>query len=121
MVAGAGAGVEGAGQRAGGAGEVVRDRRTGQPGGVGRERPGGQVRQRRSPEVGDDLLDDRVVAVVGLGLQHRLGAVGEHRVVAPDGEQLRPARPGGSGLRRLTRRTINRAVTCWRGGGVNAV
>jgi hypothetical protein len=33
-------------------------------------------------EVGDDLLDDGVVAVGGLGIQHQLRAVGEDRVVA---------------------------------------
>ena len=38
-------------------------------------------------QVGDDLLDG-VAAVGGLGVEHRQGAVGEHRVVAVDGEQL---------------------------------
>ena len=38
-------------------------------------------------QVGDDLLDDRVAAVCLLGLQHRQGAVGEHRVMPVDGEQ----------------------------------
>ena len=39
-------------------------------------------------QLGDDLLDDGVVAVGGLGGQHWLGAVGEHGVVAVDREQL---------------------------------
>jgi hypothetical protein len=38
--------------------------------GVGGELPRGQVRERAVLEVGDDLLDDRVAAVVGLGGQH---------------------------------------------------
>ena len=50
------------------AGQVERDRGRDQPGGVGLEPPGGQVRQRAGLEVGDDLLDDRVPAVLGLGL-----------------------------------------------------
>ncbi len=50
--------------------------------------PGGQMRERPVLQVGDDLLDDRVAAVVGLGGEHRQGRVGEHGVVAPGGEQL---------------------------------
>ncbi len=50
--------------------------------------PDGQVRERAVDEVGDHLLDDGVVAVVGLGGEHRQRAVGEDRVVAPRGEQL---------------------------------
>ena len=38
--------------------------------------------------VGEDLLDDGVVAVVFLGLDHLERAVGEHGVVAPDREQF---------------------------------
>ena len=38
-------------------------------------------------EVGDDLFDDGVAAVVGLGLQHGQRGVGEHRMVAVAGEQ----------------------------------
>ena len=47
--------------------------------------------------VGEDLLDDGVVAVLLLGLEHHERGVGEHGVVAPDGEQLvlAFARPGG--------------------------
>jgi hypothetical protein len=39
-------------------------------------------------QLGDDLFDDGVVAVGGLGGQHRLGAVGEHGVVAVDDERF---------------------------------
>ncbi len=39
-----------------------------------RERPAGQA--------GEDRFDDCVVAVAGFGLQHRIRAVGEHRMVA---------------------------------------
>ena len=46
------------------------------------------MRERAVDEVGDHLLDDGVVAVVGLGGQHRQWAVGEDRVVAPRGEQF---------------------------------
>ena len=35
--------------------------------------PGGQVRQWPVLQVGDDLFDDRVAAVVGLGGEHRQG------------------------------------------------
>jgi len=52
------------GQGAQGAGEVVRDRGQRQPAGVGGERPGRGVRQRPCLQVGDDLLDDGVVAVL---------------------------------------------------------
>jgi hypothetical protein len=64
---------------------VVRDRDGGQPGVVGVEISGGQVGQRAVDEFGEDLLDDRVPAVVGLGLHEHERAVGEHGVVAPDG------------------------------------
>jgi len=39
-------------------------------------------------QVGDDLFDDGVVAVVGLGVKRRLGRVGEDRVIAEGVEQL---------------------------------
>ncbi len=52
--------------------------------------------QRAGRGVGDDLLDDRVVTVEGLGLRHREWAGDEHGVVAPDVEQ--PVLPG-SGFR----------------------
>ena len=65
---GAGPGVTAASQRAGGAGEVVGDRGAGEPGGVGGEAPGGQVREWAVLQLGDDLLDDGVVAVGGFGV-----------------------------------------------------
>ncbi len=46
------------------------------------------MRQRTALEVGDDLFDDRVAAMVGLGLQHHQRRVGEHGVVAPGREQF---------------------------------
>ena len=46
------------------------------------------VRERAGFQVGEHLLDDRMVAVGGLGREHRFAGVGEHRVVTPDGEQL---------------------------------
>ena len=57
-----------AGQGAGGAQQVVRHGRDGQPGRVGGEDPGGQVSQRAAGDVGEDLLDDGVVAVLAFGL-----------------------------------------------------
>ena len=45
------------------------------------------MRQRSVLQVGDDLLDDRVGAVGLFGFEHRQWAVGEHCVVAVDGEQ----------------------------------
>jgi hypothetical protein len=67
------------------------------------------VGQRAVVEVGEDLLDDGVAAVLGLGLDEGEAAVGEHRVVAPDGEQFALAVTGVGG--RVTLRTISRAVT----------
>src|SRR5207344_2267981 len=68
--------------------QVVGDPGAGQPGGVRREVTGGQVRERAVDEVGDELFDDGVVVVVGLGGEHRQRAVGEDGVVAPGGQQL---------------------------------
>ena len=39
-------------------------------------------------QVSDDLFDDGVPAVVGLGVQHRTGSIGEHGVVPPGREQF---------------------------------
>ena len=50
--------------------------------------PDGQVGERAGVQVGDDLLDDGVVAVLAFGLDQFERRVGEHGVVAPDGEQL---------------------------------
>ncbi|MGW0792331.1 hypothetical protein ACWD04_29920 [Streptomyces sp. NPDC002911] len=51
------------------------------------KRPG-QVGQGGGFAVGDDLLDDGVVAVFLFGLQGCDRLVGEEEVVAPDGKQL---------------------------------
>ena len=69
----------------------------------GVEVPGREVRQRLVFEVGDDLLDDRVVAVLGLHQRDVLGAVGDEREVPPIGEQL-----GLGAETRRVRRMINR-------------
>ena len=45
------------------------------------------MRQGTDRGVGDDLLDDRVIAMLAFGLQHRDVAGDEHRVVAPYVEQ----------------------------------
>jgi hypothetical protein len=58
------------------------------PGAVGVKLAGGEVRQRLVLEVGDDLLDDRVLAVLGLDDGELVGAVGDKREVAPVGPQL---------------------------------
>ena len=44
--------------------------------------------QRTVGPVREDLLDHGMVAVLLLGLEHHERGVGEHGVVAPDGEQL---------------------------------
>lgn len=49
----AGSRVEGSGERAGRAQQVVGDRRAQRPGGVGAEVPGGQLRQRSVDQVGE--------------------------------------------------------------------
>jgi hypothetical protein len=46
----------------------VGDGRQGQPGGVGGEPPGGQVGQGSVDEVGVDLFNDGVAAVLGFGM-----------------------------------------------------
>jgi len=56
--------------------------------------PDEQVRQRPVVQVGEELLDDGVAAVLLLGLGEFVGAVGEDGVVAPGGEQL--ALPGAA-------------------------
>ena len=58
-----------------------------------REESGRQVRERPVGPVGEDLLHDRVVAVLFFGLDELEGGVGEDGVVAPGGEQL--VLPGG--------------------------
>jgi hypothetical protein len=55
---------------------------------VGGVLPRGKVGQRPFFEFGDGLLDDRVVAVAIVGLDHAQRAVGDERVVAVGGEQF---------------------------------
>jgi hypothetical protein len=52
------------------------------------EVPGGKVRQCLVFEVGDDLLNDGVIAVLGLDDGEILGAVGDEGEVSPVGPQL---------------------------------
>ena len=92
----AGFGVAEAGQRPGGAQQVVADRGACEPGGVGGERAGGQVGERAVGPVGEDLLGLGVATVVLLGLDELIRRVGEDGVVPPGGEQL--ALPGGRGV-----------------------
>jgi hypothetical protein len=82
-----------AGELTDGTSEVVRHDGHGEPGGVGHEVAGGQVRRAGALEFGDRLLDDLVPAVVGLHLWQRQGPVGDERVAVPGGEQrkLRPS------------------------------
>jgi len=57
-------------QGAGGAQQVVRDGGAGQPGAfVAAERAGRHVRERPAGSHREDLLHDRVVAVLALGMQ----------------------------------------------------
>ena len=84
-----GGGAAASGQGGGGAGEVVGDGGAGQPGVVGGEPARGQVREGPVDELGVDLLDHRVVAVLCFGLDEGEWAVGERCVVAPGGEQFR--------------------------------
>jgi hypothetical protein len=84
------------GEGAGGADQVEGHRGDDQPGGVGGEPAGREVGERSVVPVGEDLLHDRVAAVLGLGLDQLERGVGEDRVVAPGGEQLALA---GGGLR----------------------
>ena len=97
-----------AGEGAGGAGEVERDRGEDEPGAVRGEAARGQVRQGGVREVCEDLFDDRVAAVglVGGGGVQVVG--GEERVESPDVEQGRLGRVNlsvePSGIRRTTSR-----------------
>ena len=64
----AGPGVAAAGEGTGGAEQVAGDGGDGQPGGVGGELPRRQVGQGPVVQVGEELLDDGVAAVLGFGL-----------------------------------------------------
>ena len=59
----------------------MRDGRQDGPRCVGMEVPGGEVRQRLVLEVGDDLLDDGVLAVLGLDDRDVLVTVGDQAEV----------------------------------------
>jgi hypothetical protein len=74
-----GLGVEARGRGACSAGGVVGEGGRGEPGGVGVELPGGQVRGWPVLEVAEDLFDDRVLAV------HRFGLVDDRRVGGMEG------------------------------------
>ena len=50
--------------------------------------PGRQVRERPAGHISEDLLDDRVIAVLSSAWTSSNGEFGEDRVVAPDGKQL---------------------------------
>jgi hypothetical protein len=68
--------------------QVVSKRAEHGPGAVGVELAGGEVHKRLVLEIGDDLLDDGVIAMLGLDQGDVLGAVGEQREVTPVGPQL---------------------------------
>ncbi len=77
-------GMDGTGQAAGRTQQVVRDGSAGQPGGVRGEAAGGKVCERAVGQVGEDLLDDRVITMLLFGLDQVERAVGEHRsIVVP--------------------------------------
>ena len=62
-----------AGEDAGGAQQVVGDRRAQDPGGVGAEPARRHVRQGPVDQVGEHGFDDRVLAVGDVGLRRRAG------------------------------------------------
>ena len=95
----------GAGEGAGGAQQVVGDRRADRPRAVRGEPPGGQVGQRAVDQVGEHGLDDRVPTMGDVRARGRLVAVGQERVVPPDRER------SASLVWSRTRRTTSRAVT----------
>jgi hypothetical protein len=70
---GAGPGVPAAGEGASGPGQVMGDGGDGQPDGVGGELPRRQVREGAVVEVGEEQFDDRVAAVLLLGLDELAG------------------------------------------------
>jgi hypothetical protein len=84
--------VPAAGEGPGSAQQVMGHGRDDEPGGIRGENIR-EVGEGAVVPVGEDLLDDRVAAVLGLGLHELERGVGEDRVVTPDGEQL--TLPGG--------------------------
>ena len=83
----AGDGVLTASERRGGAQQVVRDHRAGQPRAVRGEQPRRDMRERPVDQVGEGGLHDRVFAVGKVSLGGGQVAVGEERVIAPHREQ----------------------------------
>ena len=67
----------------GGAEDVERDHREAQPDRVRGEPPGGQVRERSTLELTDDLLHDGVLAMLDVRVGRVQGAVGYERVIPP--------------------------------------
>jgi len=63
----------------------VRERAEHGPGAVGVELAGGEVRERLVFEIGDDLLNDGVITMLGLDDRDVFGAVGDEREVPPVG------------------------------------
>lgn len=100
-------GPDGAGERAGGAGQVDGDGRQHRPGGVGGELTGRHVRQRGVFQIGVDLLDDCVATVCLISGDGVQGAGGEERVEpvrVEEGSCPSAAFLFSSGMRRTTSR-----------------
>jgi len=74
--------------RNGGGRDLTRIHRSGSCCGVGAEVPGGEVRQRLIFEVDNDLLDDGVLAMLGLYDRDVLRAIGDEGEMSPVGPQL---------------------------------
>ena len=81
----AGDGVLTAGERPGGAQQVVRDHRAGQPRAVRGEQPRRDMREWPVDQVGEGGLHDRVFAVGKVGLGGGQGGVGEEVVLVKNG------------------------------------
>lgn len=82
------------------------------PRGVRGEGPGRQVGERAAGDVGEDLLHDRVVAVLALGLdEHERESVNTAWWRQTGNSSSCPA--AASLFRSRTRRTSSRAVTAW--------
>src|SRR5512135_2130423 len=73
--------VAGPGPGPGGAQQVMGHGREDQPGPVRVEGAGWQVSEGACVQVGDDLLDDRVVAVLALGLDQLERGIGKYRMM----------------------------------------
>ena len=94
--------------------KVERDGGECEPGGVGLELPGGCVGERAVLQLGDNLLDDGVVAVGLVRGDGGQSAVGDERVMAPGGEQLvLPGAARGRLLKAGDTAHDEPAVHCW--------